>query len=104
MSGPKALQLLRDVGGRIRSASWKRAHYWILAPWGGNGGEETLLHVMPTRDDEGHVLVPAIVRAEDLRATDFVHEIVREEEVDAANLAHDSPSPAVADDELPLPT
>lgn len=74
MSGPKALQLLRDAGGGIRCADWTRGHYWVLAPWGGNGGEEALLHLRPTRDAIGEAVGLAIVRGEDLRATNWLHE------------------------------
>ncbi len=70
MSGPKAIQILRDEGGSVRREDWPRNHAIRLGAWPGNGGEETLLYESP---DKHGVLIPrpAILNGADIRSTDW---------------------------------
>lgn len=74
MSFPKAVQVLRDHGGRARRLEWDDRDYLTLGPVPWNGEQEALLHHRPSdrRQRAGKESVVIFLPfGEDVRALDW---------------------------------
>jgi hypothetical protein len=74
MSFPKAIQVMRDSGGRARRAEWDEGDFIEIAPVPWNGEQEALLHHRPAdrrRNNGPDVVTIFQAFGHDIRAIDW---------------------------------